>query len=101
VIWHIVRFDLSSLDEPTRIEIERDLADLVRLDVVAWLEVARDLDTPGITGLLSLFASYEDLEAYRVHPQHVPVVERIRELGIPVTRLDVEAGLPPEGTSAS
>ncbi len=101
MIWHIVRFDLSSLDAPTRAEIERDLAALGRLDVVSWLEVARDLDTPGITGLLSLFASYEDLEAYRVHPEHVPVVERIRGLGIPVTRLDVQAGIPAEGTAPS
>lgn len=99
MIWHIVRFDLSSLDEGTRVEIEEALADLARLEVVAWLEVARDLDSPGITGLLSLFASYEDLEAYRVHPDHVPVVERIRGLEIPVTRLDVEAGLPAEDTA--
>lgn len=99
MIWHIVRFDLSSLDDETRAGLEQQLADLTRLDEVAWLTVARDLDAPEVTGLVTLFASYEDLEAYRVHPQHVPVLERIRSLGIPVTRLDIEADLPPGTTS--
>ncbi len=95
MIWHIVRFDLSSLPAEVREEIEASLRGLADLEVVAWLEVARDVDDPGITGLLTLFASYEDLEAYRVHPHHVPVVERIRDLGVPVTRLDLDAEVPP------
>lgn len=99
VIWHIVRFDLSSVDEATRTELEQQLAGLVHLDEVAWLTVARDLDAPEVTGLVTLFSSYEDLDAYRVHPQHVPVVERIRSLGIPVTRLDIDADLPPSTIS--
>lgn len=99
MIWHIVRFDLSSLDDETRTGLEQQLADLAHLDEVVWLTVARDLDAPEVTGLVTLFSSYEDLEAYRVHPQHVPVIERIRSLGIPVTRLDIEAGLPPGSTS--
>jgi hypothetical protein len=95
VIWHIVSFDMSALDEALRVELEQQLAELQHLEEVAWLAVARDIDQPGTTGLLSLFASYADLEAYRVHPQHVPVVQRIRELGVPVARLDVEAAVPP------
>jgi hypothetical protein len=31
----------------------------------------------------------EALEAYRVHPDHLPVVARVRELGIGTVRLDV------------
>ena len=95
MIWHIVTFDMSALEESTRVEVEQQLAGLDSLDEVAWLAVARDIDTPGTTGLLTLFASYDDLEAYRVHPEHVPVVQRIRDLGVPVSRLDVEAGVPP------
>lgn len=95
MIWHIVTFDMSAVDTATRTELEARLAALADLAPVAWLEVARDLDVPGTTGLLSVFATYEDLEAYRVHPDHLPVVEDIRELGIPVSRLDVEAPLPP------
>jgi len=99
MIWHIVTFDMGAVDDATRTELEHRLAALAHLDVVRWLEVARDVDSPSTTGLLSVFASYDDLEAYRTHPDHVPVVEDIRGLGIPVSRLDVEAPLPP-ATSA-
>lgn len=95
MIWHIVSFDMSAIEASVRVELERELEGLRELDVVAWLAVARDVDAPSTTGLITLFTSYDDLEAYRVHPDHVPVVQRIRDLGIPVTRLDVEAALPP------
>lgn len=95
MIWHIVTFDMADVDDATRTELEARLAALVDLDVVAWLEVARDVDAPDTTGLLSLFMSYEDLETYRTHPDHLPVVQDIRAHGIPVSRLDVEAPLPP------
>lgn len=95
MIWHIVTFDMSAVDASTRTDLEARLAALADLDPVVWLEVARDLDTPDDTGLLSLFDSHEDLETYRVHPDHLRVVEDIRGLGIPISRLDVEAPLPP------
>ncbi len=99
MIWHIVTFDMAAVDDATRTELEARLAALVDLDVVVWLEVARDVDAPDTTGLLSVFTSYDDLETYRTHPDHLPVVQDIRALGIPVARLDVEAPLPP-ATSA-
>lgn len=89
MIWHIVRFDLGSLDEATRREVEADLAALDRIPEVRWLRVARDVDEPTVTGLLTAFDDYAGLEAYRVHPEHLPVVARIRSLGIPAVRLDV------------
>lgn len=89
MIWHIVRFDCAQLDEPTRREVEADLQGLAALDEVAFLRLARDVDEPGVTGLLTGFASYADLEAYRVHPDHVPVVERVRALNLPTVRLDL------------
>lgn len=95
MIWHIVTFDMTAVDTATRTDLEARLAALADLDPVVWLEVARDVDVPGTTGLLSVFATYEDLETYRVHPDHVPVVEDIRTLGVPTSRLDVEAPLPP------
>jgi hypothetical protein len=100
VIWHIVSLDMSAIEDDLRTEVERDLEGLRELDVVAWLAVARDVDSPSTTGLLTLFANYEDLETYREHPDHLPVVQRIRDLGIPITRLDVEAGVPPAGVDA-
>lgn len=89
MIWHIVRFDMSDVDPDTRAELEADLAGLAALEPVAWLRVERDLDDEGITGLVTGFATRRDLEAYRVHPDHVPIVERVRGLGIPLVRLDL------------
>lgn len=89
MIWHIVRFDMSGLDTTLREEIEADLAGLAELEEVAWLRVARDVEEPSFTGLLTGFVDVDALAAYRVHPRHVPVVERIREHGIPATRLDI------------
>ena len=94
MIWHVVTFDMSSIEDATRREIEGRLAKLAELDEVTWLEVSRDRETPTMTGLLSVFANEADLDAYRTHPEHVPVVEDIRARGIPVTRLDLDASLP-------
>jgi hypothetical protein len=89
VIWHVVRFDLGELDEATRVEVEAALADLVHLDVVSFLRTGRDVDDPAVTGLLVGLADEAALATYRDHPDHLPVVRRIRELGVPTTRLDI------------
>lgn len=89
MIWHVVRFDCAEVDEETRRDLEAALAGLGRLDEVAWLRVARDVEEPTVTGLLTVFEDADALARYRVHPEHVPVVERIRALGIPTVRLDV------------
>ncbi len=89
MIWHIVRFDMSELDEATRASLENDLAGLTALEDVAWLRVARDVEDPGMTGLITAFADHDALERYRVHPDHLPVVQRARELAIPAVRLDI------------
>jgi hypothetical protein len=89
VIWHVVRFDCAEVDEETRRDLEAAIAALARLDEVAWLRVARDLEEPTVTGLLTVFEDADALARYRVHPEHVPVVERIRALGIPTVRLDI------------
>lgn len=89
MIWHVVRFDFSGVDEPTRRDIEERLAGLVAIPEVAWLRVGRDLKEPAVTGLLTAFEDRDALERYRVHPDHVPVVEAIRVAGVGVTRLDL------------
>lgn len=89
MIWHLVRFDCSGLDEPTRRAFEASLENLVALDEVAWLRVARDIEDPGVTGLLTGFADADALAAYRVEPRHRLVLDRIHELGLPTWRLDV------------
>lgn len=89
MIWHIVRFDMGDLDEAARTELETSLEGLAALDDVAWLRVSRDIEDPAMTGLITAFADHDALERYRVHPDHLPVVERARELRIPSVRLDV------------
>lgn len=89
MIWHVVRFDLSEVDETTRTELETSLRALADLDEVAWLRISRDVEEPAVLGLLTAFADVDALAAYRVHPDHVPVVERIRALGVPTWRLDI------------
>ncbi len=89
MIWHIVRLDFTGIDEADRQDLEDRLAALISIDEVAWLRLARDVEEPTVTGLITAFDTVEDLAAYRVHPHHIPVVERIRELGLGTARLDL------------
>jgi hypothetical protein len=89
VIWHVVRFELASLSEEDRSDIEGRLAALADLDVVSFLRVGRDIEDPAVTGLVVGLADEAALAAYRVHPDHQPVVQRITELGVPRVRLDI------------
>lgn len=89
MIWHIVRLDFADIDEADRQDLEDRLAALTSIDEVAWLRLARDVEDPAVTGLITAFDSVDDLASYRVHPDHIPVVERIRELGLSTARLDL------------
>jgi hypothetical protein len=91
VIWHIARFDMSSLDDETREELEEQLAGLAVIDEVAFLRMARDLNEPNVTGFLTAFADLDAFARYEEHPVHVPVVTRVKELGLPVVHLDFPA----------
>lgn len=89
MIWHVVRFDFDGIDPATRAGIEERLAGLGDIDVVAWLRLARDLEQEHVTGLVTIFATVEDLATYRTHPDHLPVVRDIGALGVGVTRFDL------------
>ncbi|MEX1178003.1 MAG: Dabb family protein [Nitriliruptor sp.] len=91
MIWHIVRFELGTYDDEVRRGFERQLEDLVGLDGVAFLRVGRDVNDPAITGLVVGLADAAALTAYREHPDHQPVLDRIRELDIPRVALDIES----------
>jgi hypothetical protein len=96
VIWHIVRFDTSAHDEATRRELIAKLEALTDLDVVAWLRVAPDIEDPTVVGLITGFRDADDLATYRVHPDHVPVVEWVRGQGIVTVRLDIPSDDDPD-----
>lgn len=89
MLWHVVRLELGSLDEETRSDLETQLAGLADLDIVRFLRVGRDTEDPAVTGLLVGLDDHEALAVYRDHPDHVPVVQRIDELGVGRARLDL------------
>lgn len=94
MIWHVVRFHFGHLSPATRVELEEQLADLAHLDVVGFVRVARDLSDPDVTGLIVGLEDEDALAAYHAHPGHHPVVRRIRELDVSVTRLDLRTADP-------
>lgn len=96
MLWHIVRFQFrADVSDDERRALEGDMEALSEaIDEVVWLAVARAVDEPAVTGLISLFEDESSLAAYRVHPRHVPVAERARVLCADITRLDVAAGSP-------
>ena len=89
MIWHIVRLDFTGIDPEVRSAIETRLEALVDIEEVAWLRLARDIDDEVVTGLLTGFASEDDLATYRTHPDHLPVVHDIRDLGVGLARFDI------------
>lgn len=90
MFWHIVRFDFSDVDEATRTDIEDQLAGLDSLDEVSWLRVGHDVTDAEVTAFVVAFATRDDYEAYRVHPDHVPVAMAIDTAEVHATRIDFE-----------
>ena len=90
MFWHIVRFDFTGVDEATRTDIEDQLAGLESIEEVAWLRVGHDVTDGDVTAFVTGFATRDDYEAYRVHPEHVPVVMAIDTAEVAATRIDVE-----------
>ena len=90
MIWHIVRFDFSGVDEDVRRDLEGALDGLRSMEEAAFLRLGRELADPAVTGLITGFATVDDLETYRTHPDHLPVVEQVRAAGVALTRLDIE-----------
>lgn len=89
MFWHIVRFDFTGLDATVRAELEDRLRGLADIPEVAWLRLSHDVADHHVTGFLTAFASADDYETYRDHPEHVPVVAAIREAGVAATRFDI------------
>ena len=90
MFWHIVRFDFTGVDEATRTDIEDQLAGLDALDEVAFLRIGHDVTDAEVTAFVTGFADRDGYEAYRVHPDHVPVVMAIDMAEVNATRIDFE-----------
>ena len=90
MFWHIVRFDFTGVDDTTRDDIEDRLAGLESMDEVAWLRMSHDVTDADVTAFVTGFESREEYEAYRVHPDHVPVVMAIDTAEVSAHRIDFE-----------
>lgn len=101
MLWHIVKFRFrEDVSREDRAGFETDLRNLAKLaEDVAVLRVSHSIDEPDVTGLITAFADAEALERYRIHPDHVPVVERAKQLCAEVVRLDVVTNDPPDALS--
>lgn len=87
MINHIVLFKLKDYPKEEKVQIVQELKSLLeglkaKIDVVKYIEVGTnyELDAKSYDiALISHFESLEDLNVYRLHPEHLKVVERIKE----------------------
>lgn len=87
MINHIVLFKLKDYPAKEKAEVVKELKTLLqglkeKIKVVKYLEVGTNYELEAKSydiALISHFESLEDLDTYRVHPEHLKVVERIKE----------------------
>ena len=87
MINHVVLFKLKDYPIGEKEKVVEELKLLLeglkeKIDVVKHIEVGTnyELDAKSYDiALISHFESLEDLDIYRVHPEHLKVVERIKE----------------------
>ncbi len=87
MINHIVLFKLKDYPKEDKAKIAEELKALLeglkeKIDEVKYLEVGTNYELEAKSydiALISHFESLEDLDVYRVHPEHLKVVERIKE----------------------
>ena len=87
MINHVVLFKLKDYPEAEKAEIISELKNLIeglkyKIEEVKYLKVGTNYELNAKSydiALLSHFESAEDLDKYRIHPEHLKVVERIKE----------------------
>ncbi len=87
MINHVVLFKLKDYPEAEKAEIILELKKLLeglkdKINEVKFLEVGTNYELNSKSydiALLSHFENVEDLDRYRLHPEHLKVVERIKE----------------------
>ncbi len=87
MINHVVLFKLKKYPKDEKARIIEELKALLeglqqKIFEVKYIEVGvnYELDSKSYDlALISYFESIKDLEAYRVHPEHLKVAERIKE----------------------
>lgn len=87
MINHIVLFKVKDYPQNEKAKVVEELKALLeslkdKIKEVKYLEVGTnyELDAKSYDiALISHFATLEDLDTYRVHPEHLKVVDRIKE----------------------
>ncbi|HDR50685.1 MAG TPA: Dabb family protein [Mariniphaga anaerophila] len=87
MVNHIVLFKLKEFPGEQKKEVIAELKEMLenlqqKITEVKYIEVGANYETDSKSfdlALISHFESLEDLDAYRVHPEHLKVVERIKE----------------------
>ncbi len=96
MINHVVLFKLKEFpaDEKSKIidELKISLENLTeKIDVVKFMQVGVNYELESKSydlALLSHFETLEDLDVYRVHPEHQKVVKRIGEVTVSRAAVD-------------
>ena len=95
MITHIVFFKLKV---PTAENVKKGAEVLkgldTKIDVLKSLEIGIDILHKGRSfdiALTATFDSLEDLETYRVHPEHVKAADYIKEASIRIASVDYES----------
>lgn len=98
MLWHVVKFRLKpDVDARRRAAFEDMLRGLAgAVESLRFVRVAPSIDEPDVVGLLTGFDDAEGLEAYKIHPAHLPVIEEAKAVSAEITRLDVETADAPD-----
>jgi hypothetical protein len=96
MINHVVLFKLKNYPDEEKVQIISELKSLLeglqeKIFEVKFIEVGVNYELEAKSydmALISYFESIKDLDAYRVHPEHLKVVERIKETTVERAAVD-------------
>ncbi len=96
MINHVVLFKLKDYPKEEKAKIVAELKDKLeslqkKIFEVKFIEVGVNYELESKSydlALISHFESINDLDAYRVHPEHLKVVERIKETTVERAAVD-------------
>lgn len=96
MINHVVLFKLKEYSAEQKAEVLKELKGLLlklkeKIEVLKYIEVGENYELEAKSydlALLTHFNTLEDLDTYRVHPEHLKVFERIKETTVERAAVD-------------
>lgn len=103
MLWHVVKFRYKpEIDAQRRAAFEDTLRGLAgAIESLRFVRVGPSIDEPDVVGLLTGFDDAGGLEAYKIHPAHLPVIAEAKAVSGEITRLDIETADPPDALPLS